>query len=399
MELNKKNIRIIMSMIVVSLLIYFGLLNFGAVRQCLGYFMGIMTPFIAGGCVAFILNVPMRGIERGIAFLFSKRKNPKKPAPKAFMRISSLLITLLIFAGVIFAVVLLVAPEIGRSVNMIVARYPAFELRIENTAKDLGVRYPAVKDYIASFNISWDTINWETIGQNILNFTKTAGGSVLSSTIGVASSIVGVVFTSIIAFVFAINVLLQKDKLTVQARKVIYAFLPEKAAEKTLYVFSLTNQTFANFVSGQCRESLILGSMVMITLSIFQFPYAVLIGILIAVFSLIPMFGSFIGFCFGEFFILIVDPVKAVWFIIIFIIIQQIEGNLIYPRVVGASIGLPSIWVIIAVIVGGSLYGVIGMLVFIPMSSVLYVLFREVVNKRLKKKGISKEISDVKADP
>ncbi len=395
MELNKKNVRIIMTMIIVSLLVYFGLLNFGAVRQGFGYFLGIMTPFIVGGSVAFILNVPMKGIERGISFLFSLRKNPKKPAPKAFLRISSLLITLFIFAGVIFAVVLLVAPEIGRSVNMIVAKYPAFELRIENTAKDLGEKYPAVKNYIASFNVSWDTINWQTVGQNILNFTKTAGGSVLSSTIGVASSIVGVVFTSIIAFVFAINILLQKDKLTVQARKVIYAFLPEKAAEKTLYICTLTNHTFANFVSGQGRESLILGSMVVITLSIFQFPYAVLIGILIAVFSLVPMFGAFIGFCFGEFFILIVDPVKAIWFIVIFIIIQQIEGNLIYPKVVGASIGLPSIWVIIAVIVGGSLYGVIGMLVFIPMSSVLYVLFRELVYNRLKKKSIP----EAKTDP
>ena len=180
-----------------------------------------------------------------------------------------------------------------------------------------------------------------------------------------------------------------------QARKIVFAFLPEAAAEKTLYVCSLSSKTFAHFLSGQGRESLILGTMFLITMNIFQFPYALLISILIAILSLIPMFGAFIGCCFGVFFILIVDPVMAVWFVVLFVILQQIEGNLIYPKVVGGSIGLPSIWVLVAVTVGGSTYGVIGMLVFIPMASVLYVLFREVVTKRLKKK----EIPDTKINP
>jgi len=389
MDLNKQNMRKIMTIIVATLLIYFGLLNYGTVRQYIGVFFSIVTPFIAGACIAFILNVPMRWIEKGLTNLFSKRKHAKKPAPKAFLRISSLLITLLLFAGVIVAIVFLVAPEVGRSIDLIIAKYPDFALRVEKTANDLGTRYPAVKAYITSFDI-----NWNTIGQAVLNFTKTAGGSVLSSTIGVATSIVGIVFSSIIAFVFAVNILLQKDKLVIQARKVIYAFLPEKAAENTLYVCSLSNQTFAHFLSGQGRESLILGTMFVITLSVFRFPYALLISILIAVFSLIPMFGAFIGFCFGEFFILIIDPVKAVWFIVLFVILQQIEGNLIYPKVVGGSIGLPSIWVLVAVLVGGSLFGVIGMLVFIPMSSVLYVIFREIVNHRLRERQIEKEKID-----
>ena len=409
-----------MTIIVVSLLLYFGLLNFGTVRKYLGVFITIVTPFIVGGCIAFILNVPMRWIEKMLARLFSGNKKPvpagtaektaetrknvkvtkptsetgkpvkakktKKPSPVGILRISSMLLTLFIFAGVIAAVAFLVAPEVGRSINMIIDKYPAFAARAEKTAEDLAVQYPAVKDYITSYDI-----NWATIGQSILNFTKTAGGTLLSSTIGVATSIVGILFNSIIAFVFAINILLQKEKLGLQARKIIYAFLPEAAADKTLYICSLSSDTFARFLSGQGRESLILGSMFLITLSIFRFPYALLISVLIAVLSLIPMFGAFIGCVFGVFFILIIDPVMALWFIVLFVILQQIEGNLIYPKVVGGSIGLPSIWVLVAVTVGGSLFGVIGMLVFIPMASVLYVLFREIVNKRLSEKKIQEE--------
>jgi len=405
-----------MTIIVVSLLLYFALLNFGTVRQYLGLFLTIVTPFIVGGCVAFILNVPMRWIEKLLTRLFSKRKKPvaaeaaeqtikteqtadpvksikpknpkkpKKPSSISLIRISSMLLTLIIFIGVIVAVAFLVAPEVGRSINMIIDKYPAFAVRAEKAAKDLAVKYPAIKDYITNYDI-----NWATIGQSILNFTKTAGGTLLSSTIGVATSIVGILFNSIIAFVFAVNILLQKEKLGVQARKIIYAFLPEAAADKTLYIWSLSSDTFARFLSGQGRESLILGSMFLITLNIFRFPYALLISVLIAVLSLIPMFGAFIGCCFGVFFILIVDPVMALWFVVLFVILQQIEGNMIYPKVVGDSIGLPPIWVLVAVTVGGSLFGVIGMLVFIPMASVLYVLFREIVYKRLSEKKIHEE--------
>jgi len=390
MELNRNNIRKILMIIVVTLLIYFGLLNFGAVRQYLGLVFAILTPFIVGGCVAFILNVPMRWIEKLLTGLLDRRKKAKRPASKGFLRIVSLMLTLIIVFGVIVSVVFLVAPEVGRSINMLIDNYPAFAIRAEKTVNDLNIKYPVIKEYINTNNI-----NWNNIGQSVLTFAKTAGGSVLTSTIGVATSIFGILFNSIIAFVFAINLLLQKDKLAVQSRKIIYAFLPEPAAEKTLYVCLLSSRTFAHFLSGQGRESLILGTLFLIAMSIFQFPYALLISVLIAILSLIPMFGAFIGCCFGVFFILIIDPVMAIWFVVLFVILQQIEGNLIYPKVVGGSIGLPSIWVLVAVTVGGSTYGVIGMLVFIPMASVLYVLFREVVNKRLKKK----EIPDTKIDP
>ena len=190
----------------------------------------------------------------------------------------------------------------------------------------------------------------------------------------------------IVGFVFACYILLQKEKLLYQLRKLLEAFLPEKAAEKIWYVGQLTEKIFSNFITGQCVEAVILGAMFAVTLSIFKFPYALLIGVLIAFLALIPIFGAFIGCVLGAFLILMVDPIKALIFIVIFLVLQQIEGNLIYPRVVGGSVGLPAIWVLAAVTIGGSLMGVLGMLIFIPLVSVFYTLLKQTVNRRIEEK-------------
>ena len=178
----------------------------------------------------------------------------------------------------------------------------------------------------------------------------------------------------------------QKEKLHVQIRKVFFAFIPIQKAEAFLKICSLTYQTFANFLTGQCVEAVILGSMFVVTLSILKMPYALLIGTLIAFTALIPIFGAFIGCAVGCFLIFMVSPKQAILFIIVFLILQQIEGNLIYPHVVGGSVGLPSIWVLAAVTIGGNLMGIVGMLIFIPLVSVLYTIFREFVYLRLKEK-------------
>ena len=212
---------------------------------------------------------------------------------------------------------------------------------------------------------------------NFMNTTMTAVGSIVSG-----------VTTFFIAFSFACYILFQKEKLHVQVRKVFFAFIPKRKAEVILEVCSLTYRTFANFLTGQCLEAVILGSMFVITLSILKMPYALLIGIIISFTALIPIFGAFIGCVLGCLLIFMVSPKQAILFILVFLILQQIEGNLIYPHVVGSSVGLPSIWVLAAVTIGGNLLGIIGMLVFIPLVSVLYTLFREYVYLRLKKQHI-----------
>ena len=225
-------------------------------------------------------------------------------------------------------------------------------------------------------------IQW---GMSILG---NGAGNFMNTTMTAVGSIVSVVTTFFIAFSFACYILFQKEKLHVQVRKVFFAFIPKRKAEVILEVCSLTYRTFANFLTGQCLEAVILGSMFVITLSILKMPYALLIGIIISFTALIPIFGAFIGCVLGCLLIFMVSPKQAILFILVFLILQQIEGNLIYPHVVGSSVGLPSIWVLAAVTIGGNLLGIIGMLVFIPLVSVLYTLFREYVYLRLKKQHI-----------
>ncbi len=219
-------------------------------------------------------------------------------------------------------------------------------------------------------------------------FFKNGAGSVLDSTFTVAKSIVSGMTTFIIAFVFACYILLQKEKLNIQIHKVMYAYLKKEYVEKILDICSLTYKTFSNFLAGQCLEAAILGTMFVIMMTVFRLPYALLVGVLIAFTALIPIFGAFIGCFIGAFLILMDTPMKALVFVILFLVLQQIEGNLIYPRVVGNSVGLPSIWVLAAVSIGGSLMGIVGMLVFIPAVSVIYTLFRNNVYGQLEKKEI-----------
>ena len=214
-------------------------------------------------------------------------------------------------------------------------------------------------------------------------------GNVMNTTILAVGSIVSSITTFFIAFSFACYILFQKEKLRIQVRKVFFAFLPKEKAEASLRICSLTYRTFANFLTGQCLEAVILGSMFLLVLSILKMPYALLIGILIAFTALIPIFGAFIGCATAAFLIFMVSPKQAVLFILVFLVLQQLEGNLIYPHVVGGSVGLPSIWVLAAVTIGGNLMGIVGMLVFIPLTSVLYTLFREYVYLRLKKRHIN----------
>ena len=212
----------------------------------------------------------------------------------------------------------------------------------------------------------------------------------MDSTITAAKSIVSGLTTFFIAFVFAIYILLQKEKLGVQAKKVLFAFVRRGRAEATVEVLSLTYNTFSSFLTGQCVEAVILGSMFAVSMTILKLPYALLVGMLIAFTALIPIFGAFIGCAVGVFLIFMVSPKQAVLFIIIFLLLQQIEGNLIYPHVVGGSVGLPSIWVLAAVTIGGNLMGIVGMLIFIPTVSVFYTIFREYVYLRLKKQNIKR---------
>lgn len=382
MDLSKNNTKKLMGLILFTIAVYVSFENIDVVLHTLRRVIGLLSPFILGGCIAFIMNVPMRVIERNL-FRNEKLKRIKRPI--------SILLTLIFILGIIFIVTFVISPELFQTISTLVKSIPAFGERVQRQLTELVNKYPELQTYIADFQFDWNQIDWELVAKNILGFAQDFTSNIFNSTIGIVGSIVSGLANFIIGFVFAIYILTQKENLSRQAKKILYAYLPEKKAERTIYIFTLAETTFSNFLSGQCTEAIILGCMFFVAMTIFKLPYALLVGVLIAFTALIPIFGAFIGCIIGAFLILMISPVQAFWFVILFNVLQQIEGNLIYPHVVGGSVGLPSIWVLFAVTVGGNLMGIFGMLIFIPICSVVYALLRTAVNNRIQKRDISRD--------
>lgn len=339
--------------------------------------IGFLTPFIVGGAMAFILNLPMRLLEEK---LFAGWKG--KTA--SLKRTVSIILSIVIVLFILFLVFVTVIPQITQTIVVLGNEVPAFVDDMIKSLEKLSKEYPQLKEEVAK--LSSIEIDWEKVGENVLTVLKSGVGSVVVSTVSIAGAILGGVANFVIALVFAIYILSQKEKLQNQAKRLIKAYLSEKACRKTEYVCSLLHRNFSKFITGQCLEAVILGAMFVVVLSIFRMPYAFMIGVLIAFTALIPIVGAFIGCAISTFLILIENPMQALIFLILFLVIQQLEGNLIYPKVVGNSVGLPSIWVLVAVSLGGSLFGVIGMLTFIPLLSTIYTLIKENVNNRNRKK-------------
>ncbi len=368
MDLNKNNIKKILGIITFTLVLLALLMNMGAVGSWMVFMWGILFPFVLGGAIAFILNLPMAGIENR---LFSKAKNRKTARPV------SLVLSILCVFAVIAIVIVVVIPQLGKTFDSISEGMVTFLPEAQKWLEELFRDWDVIESYIRSLEFDWKS--WLDA---VKDFALSGAGSVVSYTMSATMKVINGVMTFFIAFVFAIYILMQKETLGRQCLKTIRAFLPEQAVEKICHVCVLSHRTFSRFITGQCLEALILGSMFVVSMTIFRLPYALLVGVLIAFTALIPMVGAFIGCAVGAFLILMVNPMQAVFFIILFLVLQQIEGNLIYPHVVGNSVGLPSIWVLFAVTVGGKLMGIVGMLVFIPLMSVLYALFREWVNQK-----------------
>ena len=379
MDLSKLSMKKIRELIIFTVLLVVALWKFEVVIDVLKTIWGILFPFVLGGAIAFVINVPMSFLEKKI---FGKTKDGNKVGKK-LARPISLLLTIILAVGVIALVMFGVIPQLTRTMGSLMISIANFVPQMQNWIRDFSHNNQEIMKLVNQVQFNQDqAIKW---GISILG---SGAGNMMNTTMSAVGSIVSGFATFFIAFSFACYILFQKEKLHVQIRKVFFAFISKQKAEVFLKICSLTYQTFANFLTGQCVEAVILGSMFVVTLSILKMPYALLIGTLIAFTALIPIFGAFIGCAVGCFLIFMVSPKQAILFIIVFLILQQIEGNLIYPHVVGGSVGLPSIWVLAAVTIGGNLMGIVGMLIFIPLVSVLYTIFREFVCLRLKEKNI-----------
>jgi len=377
MDLNRDNMKKLMLLIAFAILLLVGVQKLNVVIGAVVFIWGILFPFVLGSTIAFILNVPMSALEKRI---FSKKESKIQ---QKLARPASLILAIVLVVAIIAVVIFVVVPELTETIAMLGKTIEVFIPKAEQWIIELFRNNPQVVEFLNNLEL-----NWSKIGETILGFFGNGAGNVLSSTVNAAKEIISGFATFFIAFVFACYILLQKEKLGMQMIKFLQAVFSEKQVKQILYVSSLSHCTFSSFITGQCLEAVILGLMFFIVMSLFGFPYALMISVLIAFTALIPLVGAFIGCAVGVFLILMVNPMQALVFVIVFLVLQQIEGNFIYPYVVGNSIGLPSIWVLAAVSIGASLMGVMGMLVFIPLVSVLYTLLREWVNKRLKEKKI-----------
>ncbi len=380
MELDRGNIKKILCLITFTILLYLGVQHLDLVLAFVGGTIGILFPFILGTAIAFVLNVPMGFFEK---HLFGKKRTKGRKSLERLSRPVSLILAVLFVVTLILVVVLVVVPELGTT--------------FVSVTKKIEENVPKMQSWIEkafrkdSPIVLWaNTIDFQPqkMLDSVLGVLQSGVNNILSSTISVTVGIVNTAVNIGIAFIFSCYILLQKEKLMVQMKKALYALFPKEWVAYILHVCSLANEIFASFIAGQCIEAVILGSMFFISMTVLHFPYALLVGVLISFTALIPVFGGIIGCWVAFFLILMVSPLQAVMFLGLFLILQQIEGNLIYPHVVGGSVGLPSIWVLVAVTLGGSLMGIVGMLIFIPLVSVVYSLFREWAYKRLKQKKI-----------
>lgn len=380
MEWNKKTLRNIFLGVAGCIILYWLLHETERLGALLGTIWSVLLPFIIGAAVAFILNVPMRGFERLLRGI--KRKGLRRGL--------AILLTLFAIILVLFGVIWLLVPQLIETVKSLISSVPGFFGRLQEQIKGFISENPDLMGWLTE-NTDFASMDWSVLFKNAASILTNSLTIVVNSLFGFMAELFAGVFNGVLSFVFAIYCLARKEILARQGRRILYSFLPEKAADETVRILRMTGSTFSNFISGQCLEAVILGSMFAVSMTIFGMPYVPLVSVTISVMALVPIVGAFIGCGVGAFFIMIQSPVMAFWFVVMFIVLQQIEGNLIYPRVVGTSVGLPGMWVLVAVGVGGSLFGIGGMLLMIPLSSVLYALAREITTKRLAARGIDRD--------
>lgn len=374
MHIEKKTLRYILLGAISCIVLYWILIETEKAKAAYQVVAKVLSPFAIGACIAFILNVPMRAFER----LLKGVKNDQ------LRRIIAIILTFICLAIVLTAVFMLLIPQLVGAISDLTNSIPRFVEEISvMTTEFINENYETI-EWIQQ-NAKIEDLNWAGIAKQGVGIAGNVLSSLVTSLIAMIIGLFGALFNALIAIVFAIYCLFQKETLARQGRKILYAFLDEKKADGFVHVLRLTNTTFSNFLSGQCIEVCILGAMFAITMAIFRMPYIPLVSVLIAVTAFIPIVGAWIGCVVGAFLMFVNDPtsLQPIWFVILSVVVQQVENNVIYPRVVGTSIGLSGMWVLLAVAVGGQLMGVVGMFLMIPMVSVIYTVLREITNKKL----------------
>ena len=344
--------------------------------------LGAAIPLVIGAVISYPLNILMSFYEK---HLFPKSE--KRLAVKS-RRGLALTLAILTLVGIIALIIALVVPQLVSCVKLLVAEVPDFFNMVVAKLSEFDF---VPEDIIAALS----KIDWKSRITDIVKTVYSGLGSVMDIVVGAVSSLVSGVTTAFLAIIFAIYLLLGKNKIGGQLKRVIHHFVPEKITEKFEYVRKVADESFHKFIVAQCTEALILGGLCTVGMLILRLPYAAMIGAVTVVTAFIPVVGALLGGAVGAFLILMESPIKALIFLVFIILLQQIEGDLIYPRVVGSSMGLPSIWVLTAVTLGGGMFGIMGMMLSVPLASTVYILLRnEVYGKREKELVLPEVISE-----
>ena len=379
MHIEKKTLRNIFLGVIACIVLYWLLNETAKVKLVFSYVADILAPFLTGAAIAFILNVPMRSIERGM----KKVKNDK------FRRVLALLVTSICVLLVLALVFVLLIPQVIETVETLLPQLKNFVMNSGTAIYNYLESDPELMKWAKDSGLL--SLDWAAFVEKAITFLGNSVSTILGGTFSAINVVTSFIVDFIIAVVFAIYCLFQKETLIRQGKKLLFAIAPESFADEVIRVLRLSNITFSNFLSGQCLEVLILGGMFAVSMAILGMPYIPLVSLLVAVTAFIPIVGAFAGCIIGAFLILVSNPVQALIFVAMFLVLQQIEGNMIYPRVVGTSIGLSGMWVLLAVAVGGSVFGIAGMFLMIPVASVLFTLLTDFANKRLADRNIASD--------
>jgi predicted PurR-regulated permease PerM len=369
--IDKSKVFTYTTIIIIAIVVYMFLNNFSQVEDFLLSALDVISPIVVGFIFAYVINIPMKFVEEKLLYKSKLSQNLK--------RALALLLTILVFVGLVVAIFSFAVPQLVDSINILVDNIPNYIKMIQTYSNTL------LADYNLSTEITEKIVeSWE----ELLNGLSSIIMSIVESLYTFAGELFSGIFNTLLSFILAIYMLLSKEKLTLLLKKMLYAFIPTKVASRFREFLSIMNKSFENFIRGQIVEAFIIGSICFVGMSIFGFQYALLISVIIGITNMIPMFGPYIGGTPSFLILVMVNPVKAIWFIVFLIVLQQVEGNIIYPRVVGTSMGLSGFWVLIAVIVGNNLFGILGIIIGIPIFSTIYTIVRKFTHERLKEKQI-----------
>lgn len=380
LEVNKKTLFRIFLGTAGCIILYWLLNETENVKRVLGTVLDILSPFITGGCIAFVLNVPMRFFENKLTKIESI----------GLRRAVSLILTFIAVALVLGGVFLLLIPQLVDTIEAFIPAVYDFMQEAGVYINEVISENPEAMNFLQSSG-DGAALDLAALVQKLATWLGDRVSTILQGAVSTVSRVASFAMDLFVAVVFAVYCLFQKETLARQGRKILYAFTKERFADRVIHILRLSNSTFSNFLSGQCIEVCILGVMIAVSMAILKLPYIPLVSVLVAVTAFIPIVGAWVGCAVGAFFMLVSDPMQAVWFLVMFIVVQQIEGNLIYPKVVGTSIGLSGMWVIVAISVGGDLFGIVGMLLMIPFASVIQTILREEVAVRVYQRKINPE--------